>query len=514
MNKAETTIEIGVVAGARTASPRLATLERIFSFPVVLGALLVGAVFYAGRNFVVDPDLWWHLKTGQNILATHHWPTTDPYSFTVAGQPWLAYEWLGEVLLAAAEKAGGLRALDALLIALGSLVVLALYAYATLRTNNPRAAFVAQALLLPLTTVTFSLRPQMLGFLFLVLTLIALERYRQGEQRALWLLPPLMLIWVNTHGSWIIGMGVIAVHYLCGLTNLRLGGIEARAWSIPQRERLALVFLLCLLAIPLTPYGTRVAASPFEYAFDLPLNKANIQEWLPMNFSMAPGKIFLAFLVAFLVAQALRRLTWRLEDFVLFLGGLVMGCLHMRFVLLFVPFFVPLLASIGAHWLPPYEKKKEHHVLNAAVLFAILLAIMRLFPSEADLRSSVARKFPVGAVEYLSSHRIPGPTFNSYDFGGYLIWAAPDRKLFVDGRADVYERGGALADYLQVAYLKPAAFSVLRSYGIQSCLLDRKEPLVTVLAASPEWQQDYSDELSVLFVRRTPSERAQLKPLP
>src|SRR6516164_9867089 len=82
-------------------------LKWAFSFPAMLGAILVGRVFYEARDFFVDPDVWWHIKTGQNILATRHWPTTDPYSSTVAGQPWLAYEWLAEVMLAAVARVGG-----------------------------------------------------------------------------------------------------------------------------------------------------------------------------------------------------------------------------------------------------------------------------------------------------------------------------------------------------------------------------------------------------------------------
>ena len=84
-----------VPAGAEES---ISLLKRLLSFPTMLGAMLVGAVFITARSFQVDPDLWWHIKTGQNILATHHWPTTDPYSFTVSGTPWVAYEWLGEVL--------------------------------------------------------------------------------------------------------------------------------------------------------------------------------------------------------------------------------------------------------------------------------------------------------------------------------------------------------------------------------------------------------------------------------
>ena len=71
--------------------------EKLISFPAMLGTLLLGGIFWSLRQFIVDPDMWWHVKVGQTILATHHWPTVDPYSFTVNGQPWMAYEWLGEV---------------------------------------------------------------------------------------------------------------------------------------------------------------------------------------------------------------------------------------------------------------------------------------------------------------------------------------------------------------------------------------------------------------------------------
>src|SRR5579863_3545946 len=81
----------------KPASKSLEALKWTFSFPAMLGAGLVGRVFYEARKFFVDPDLWWHIKAGQDILRTHHFPTTDPYSWTVAGQPWMAYEWLGEL---------------------------------------------------------------------------------------------------------------------------------------------------------------------------------------------------------------------------------------------------------------------------------------------------------------------------------------------------------------------------------------------------------------------------------
>ena len=182
-------------------------LHRIFSFPAMLASLLVGVVFVTARAFRVDPDLWWHIKVGDAILATHHWPTTDVYSFTVNGQPWIAYEWLGDVLLSAAYRTAGISGLEGLLILLGSAIVIALYALATLRSGNSKAGLVASGVLFLLAAVSFSLRPQMLGYLFLILTLIVLERFRQGQRNTIWFLPAITLLWVNTHGSWIIGHG-------------------------------------------------------------------------------------------------------------------------------------------------------------------------------------------------------------------------------------------------------------------------------------------------------------------
>src|SRR5512137_2782536 len=202
---------------AATVAVRLVNLLRLAcSFPAMLGVLLLGAVFVAGRSFVVDPDLWWHIKNGQNILAAHRWPTTDPFSFTVAGQPWISTEWLGDVLIGAVERVAGLQGLEALLIALGGCIMVALYVFATLRSGNSKAGFVATAVLLVLANASFSLRPQMVGYLFLILTLIALEQFRGGNAKYVWFLPVLLLVWVNAHGSFVIGMVAIAAYFLGG----------------------------------------------------------------------------------------------------------------------------------------------------------------------------------------------------------------------------------------------------------------------------------------------------------
>jgi hypothetical protein len=133
---------------------------------------------------------------------------------------------------------------------------------------------------------------------------------------------------------------------------------------------------------------------------------------------------------------------------------------------------------------------------------AIVAGIIRFFPSQRQLESHVARHSPVKAVEYILQQPPPQPMYNNYEFGGYLIFALDGRnKVFVDGRADIYERSGVLADYASIAWVEQSALPLLRAYNVQSCLLKQGEPLATLLAASSQWQKIYADGLSVLFVR-------------
>ncbi|MEJ2007081.1 MAG: hypothetical protein P8Z30_02825 [Acidobacteriota bacterium] len=156
--------------------------RKALSLPVVLGALLLAATF-TGRYLNIDQsppnsgsasnisfegDTWWHVTVGEHILSTGHWPTKDTYSFTVNGAPWIAYEWLGEVIMAFASRLAGLKGLMALLLMMCGAFVLLLYYYAYQNSRNAMAAFLACVALLPLASSFFTLRPQMFGYAFLI----------------------------------------------------------------------------------------------------------------------------------------------------------------------------------------------------------------------------------------------------------------------------------------------------------------------------------------------------------
>ena len=347
------------------------------------------------------------------------------------------------------------------------------------------------------------MRPQMLGYGFLLVTLIILERFRQGNTAALWWLPPLFLVWVNTHPSFPFGLLALGVYWASGLVKVHQGEIESRLWTAGERLRLEGVALLSLIALTLTPYGAELCRYPFNLASAQPLGVGNLQEWQSMSFEHGYGLLFLALLLAFGLAQITLRPTWRLEDLLLFFIGITAACVHVRFLLVFVPFSAPLLGLVAARWFPPYHAAGDKYALNASLMALALAAMVWTAPSRTELERATERTWPVRAVAYLKQHPVPRPMYNTYRYGGYLIWQLDEgNKVFIDGRADIYERSGVLADYLQISRLAPATPFLLDAYGVKSCLIAHDEALATLLAYSWRWQKVYSDDLSVLFVRR------------
>ncbi|HKT12281.1 MAG TPA: hypothetical protein VJW77_10700, partial [Terriglobia bacterium] len=255
------------VQGEQQQSLLQQALRKCFSFPVLMGALLVAfnAVIMLPA-FRLEPDTWWHIKLGQEILLTGHWLKADIYSFTAYGNNPLAYEWLGEVVLAIAYKIAALRGLHTLLFGLTSIILVLVYYYASLRSRNSKAAFGATILIMPLAAMCFTLRPQLLGYVFLLITLISLERYKQGLQKSLWILPPLFLIWVNTHGSFILGFCVLGLYWVCGLLPFKQGGLLMEPWQPRQRIHMEIVFLVGCVTLPFTPFGGQAFIFPIEKA--------------------------------------------------------------------------------------------------------------------------------------------------------------------------------------------------------------------------------------------------------
>jgi len=479
-----------------------AVARRLLCFPVLLGVLLVAGVIISVRSNLPDPDTWYHAVAGEEVLATHAWPTVDRYSFTAYGRDSMTLEWLGDVLIAEAARLGDLLGMMLLLAALSSALMILLYYYASLRSGNSKASFAACVLLVPLVSGFCHLRPQVLGYIFFLITLICLEHFRRGRQRALWVLPPLFAIWVNVHGTFIFGFLALGLYWASGLAEFRWGGIVAERWTKAQHRQLILTILGCALTLPLTPYGTRLAVYTVHVIRHAPLGMSNITEYQPLGSYPSLLKMFLALFLPFLLAQVILRPSYRLDDMVLFVAAAYGACVHARLLFFFALIFAPLLAFLLPRWIDRYEPAKDRYVLNAIIVALIGLGLVKSFPSRSELRQQISAEYPQKAVDYLREHPVAGSLLNDYGWGGYLIWAYPERKVFIDGRSQLYEDSGVYADYLRLMGVEKETLTLLTKYDLQGCLLRRESPLVTFLEALPDWDRVYSDKVSAIMLRR------------
>lgn len=483
-------------------------LRILVSFPVLLAVTLAAATVllntHNGGGIFEEGDTWWHLSAGERILATGQVPHSDPYSFSALGTSWVAYEWLGEIVMAEAQRLGSLRGLAILLIFASVCLVLLTFAYAWLRTANLLAAAAATAIVLPFEQVGFTLRPQIFGYILLALTLIVLELYKQRESKLIWVLPAIFAIWVNTHGTFIVGLAIVSWYWLSGLFTWSEGSLIARMWTGSGRLRFLLVTALSVGALILTPYGTRLAAYPIELWFHQPLNTLYIPEWMPLDLQTPLGRAFVVLLLVLLLAQIAMRLEYPLEVVVPLLCSAYLTSVHRRFVVIFLLMVAPVLATYLSRLLPAYRESKEIYSMNAIFILVLLLGIIRMNPTDGTLMEWVAEKYPAGAVAYLKNHPVEKTMFNDDHWGGFLIWSlGPSQKVFIDGRLDIYEYSGVLRDYLRLVAYPSDWETVFQKYGVDACLLNRERQadLAATIVRDPTWKTAYSDNQSVILLR-------------
>ncbi len=487
-------------------------MKNVFSFPVFAGALLTAAAYTvtsagdpivpAGKLFF-SGDIWWQVAVGKSILATHSWPTTDPYSFTVLGRPWIAYEWLANYVMAVAAQLADLRGLALLLVLLSAVYVLLVFYYAWLRSGNIMSSAVASAALLPLTqAAAVSLRAQLFGYIFLLITLICLERFKQGRIRYLYALPGVFLLWVNTHPSFVLGFFVLVLSWASGLLTLRSRFVVTDQWTPTERRNLTFFSLLSLLATTVTPYGAKLLVHPIEYM--LRDTQRHVTEWQPLDWSLPYAKWFLVLIAILILLQTFFPIALRVDVLLLLVFTVVESSLHSRFLVLFPIVFGPILAEHLARWLPSYRPDKDHHLVNAGLIALITWGIFVSFPSEANLHRLLKEEYPVGAVEYLRKNPASTGMFNEVEWGGFLSCVlGTQHKVFIDGRGDIFEYADLVDDYLNMIAPSGNAMELLDKYHIRSCLLHRTAPLSTLLSHSSDWRPVYSDERSVIFTRVT-----------
>jgi len=473
--------------------------SALFGFPAVLGAALVTTVVIFANRSIADPDIWWHLRNAEELVTTNHFVRTDAYSYTVRGASWINHEWLGELPYYFGWRAFGLQGLYLVMIVALTTIFLLLYRLAYLRAHDYRAAALACGVAIPLATVSFGPRTLLFGWIFLLLELLVLEGCDR-HQRRLWLLPPLFALWVNTHGSWLIGFALLIAFVLAGCCNLHAGRIESTRRSAAELKRFAAIVMCSAAALFLNPYGWRLVFYPFNLAFRQKLNVSHVEEWQSPDFHAIRGKLLLVLLLGFLALALIRQGRFRLHEVLFVLIAFYSALTYTRFLFLAAIIITPVLAaelSLSGLGGPATGDKPG---LNLLMIGAMVALICWQVPSRTQLSTGIIEEYPVAALTHLNLIPSGARVLNDYDWGGYLIWNARRLPVFVDSRVDIFEYGGIFADYLDIMGLKNS-LELLRKHDIRYVLFAREKPLTYLLRNSAGWKVLYEDNVAVLFER-------------
>jgi hypothetical protein len=463
----------------------------------VLAALTVLTV----RSRFNNPDLWWHLKIGEIVWQTHSIPRMDPFAFTTHGHAWTAHEWLAQLMIYGAWKFGGYSGLMLWLCVVPSVLFVLLYALCSIYSGNTKVSLLGGLTGWFFATVGLTIRPLLIGHLCLVLELLFIHLARTRNRRWLIALPPLFAIWVNCHGSFVVGLLVLGAYWCCSFFDLSLGSLVCRRWPSNDRRWLGLTGVFCAAALLLNPMGIRLVTYPFVFFFNQSHGLSYVDEWKPLDLTNGRAVGLFAIAAMIFLMALLRRYEFRLEELVLLALGFVMAIRHQRMLFVFGILAAPVVCRLLSGAWERYDPRRDHRIANAVLILASAAIIFFVFPTRAQLQEQVVNASPVRAVDFIRSTGLRGPMLNEYEFGFYLIWALPEQMVFIDGRSDVYDWNGVFVEMARWALLQENPTLLLNRYGINYCLLRKTAPMAQVLPFLPGWKRIYADDLAVIFVR-------------
>ncbi len=222
---------------------------------------------------------------------------------------------------------------------------------------------------------------------------------------------------------------------------------------------------------------------------------------MPLQMTSPCGLALLVVLGGVLLLVIVRQSELYWDELAILVIGTWFAVRHTRMIFVFGILAAPVLSRLLAPLWDGYNVDHDRRLPNTILMVVSLLIIVRGFPNRQNLARQINQESPVPAVEFIQKQHLSENMLNEYAYGGYLIWALPTHPVFVDGRSDVFEATGVLADYGRWAILQSDPNMLLNKYNISFCLLARTSPMTHVLPLLPNWKITYSDNLSTIFVR-------------
>jgi hypothetical protein len=493
------------MTGLRRLQPSL------FDFVFVLWVTVI-PIALGDRLLSTDGDLPRHLRLGEWMIANRAMLTTDNFSFTRAGQPFVAFEWGSEVLYAAVHRIGGL----ALVAVLAGIVLAFTYAllirFLLTHGVEPMLAYITVMAAALLGASHWVARPHLFTMLLVVILLTRLE---EVNERPLWWYAPLFWVWSNMHGGFVYGIMLIGMYVVGDFVEWMLSKRSAE-W----RDRLGYHTLALALAIGgviLNANGYRLFVHLVSF-FNQPLLMEETQEFNSPDFHHLGGKLFLYTVAAILTGLALSKRRPTVPVLIILLANLAFALQAQRNVELFALTALPLIVwHFDPDWrtVPGFGHARRAFSQESSaqfrgvpsVIFGVEVVVLALFGAKFAGKEIIpsrfdAKVFPVTAVERAREEHLTGRIYSEFIWGGYLLYAWPEQKVFIDGGTDHYGEG-LVKEHIQLITLQPEWRDVLAKWDISLALLATDGPLAHELAREPGWRVRFCDTTAVLLERST-----------
>jgi len=452
--------------------------------------------------FLRDPDTYWHIAVAQQIWETGSFPRVDELSFTFLGRPWIAKEWLSQLILFGAYSLDGWRGV----VLITAVTVAATYALLFWILSHKMRLTVAAGVATAAYMISighFVARPQIFADPLIIIWCAALVDAAEAKvPPPAWLLA-IMALWANIHGSFTFGLLLVAAL-----------GAEA-TWAIGHGQRLRTaarwaLFLFGAMAFAcVTPYGYRSLLVTYQLFGGANEAIRHITEWRPVTLDVLGFNEGFIFALLFLSLYfGVRVGFWRLLTT---LGVAYLMLAHIRFTSLF-GMLTPLLLATPLTDQYPFLRLSSQLRSDPRFFIAMLGAARTLrYPIGVALISGVVlfaaygpamlpRKAitPQGAIDYIRARQLSGNIYNFYDFGGYLIFSGI--KTFIDGRSDQLFQKGFMSRLYDIVERHPKQFGqLLDQYDISLALVAPDSAESQELARLPGWSRSYVDDVSELY---------------
>jgi hypothetical protein len=484
----------------------------------VIFILILAIVLSVKGNLLGDADTGYHIRAGEYILDNLKVPHYDIFSFTTPPIPWTAHEWLSEVIFALIHKFSGLSGLVVAMTVVIASAYTVLLKFLRASGINIIVAALIVALAAGASTIHWLARPHIFSLFLTIIWYIILDTYQYKNKNYLYLLPPLMILWVNLHGGFIAGFMLLAI-YITGNLLKAIFIKEERPETSQRIKILLAISFLCILASLLNPQGYKILLFPFE----LTANKFimdNVNEWLSPNFHTDLRYEYMLLLMILVFGVSVLKLN-AIETLLVILFT-HMSLFSARYILLYAIILSPIIARRIDHLILTLSDRKPIKRFLAIAdratvtdsktkgylwsLLAVATLIITLFMGKLEYDFD-KKKLPVEAVQFIKKEKITGNMFNNDEFGDYIIYAAwPEYKVFFDGRSDMY--GVArMKEYIKVVRIEQGWDEVLKKYNINWIIYNANSPLSQFLLERDDWKLIYADKVANIFVRNTPENK-------